>query len=257
MKLRWTMSNTKVLQLSNHILRESQGKVTPHSSKTSHSCWKKKMDFGIVFQTIFKVHNTESVTFDSNYPNTRETSPSWVVLISPQGIFICQASAPPQLMDPYFIALILPLKPAPLSKPPTSPLHSYGLDEIQTLCGSILKWPNSVCRGAKWKVVKSFEPLLHYSSSKHIQLGPKFSEDIKAPSHVSLEDDNRWAPLKLLRQSTIKGPRGRTPCPSDWLLMACVCRRQLIVISSVTHTSCVGCWRLNSINSGLIKIQKT
>lgn len=165
-------------------------------------------------------------------------------------------------MDPYFthwFTLILPVKPAPLSKPPTSPLHSYGPDEIQTLCGSILKWPNSVCRGAKWKVVKSFEPLLHYSNSKHIQLGPKFREDIKAPSHVTLEDDNRWAPLKLLRQSSIKGPRGKTPCPTDWLLMACVCvcRRQPIFISSITHISCVGCWWLNSINSGLIKIQKT
>lgn len=159
-------------------------------------------------------------------------------------------------MDPYFITLILPVKPAPLSKPPSSPLHSYGLDEIQTLCGSILKWPNNVCRGAKWKVVKSFEPLLHYSSSKHIQLGPKFREDIKAPSHVTLEDDNRRTPLKLLRQSTIKGPRGRTPCPSYWLLMVCVCHRQLIVTARITHTPCVRCWRLNSINSGLIKTQK-
>lgn len=212
------------------------------------------MDFGVVFQIIFKDHKTESATFDSNYPNTHGTSPSWVVLISPQGICICQPSALPQLMDPYFITLILPVKAGPLSKPPASPLRSYGLDEIQTLRGSILKWPNSVCRGAKWKVVKSFEPLLHYSSSKHIQLGPKFREDIKAPSHVTLEDDNRWAPLKLLRQSTIKGPRGRTPCPSDWLLMACVCRRQPIVLSSVTpHFTC-WCWRLNS---GLIKIQKT
>lgn len=169
-------------------------------------------------------------------------SPSWVVLISPQGICICQASVLPQLMDPYFITLILPMKPAPLSKPPTSPLHSYGLDEIQTLCGSILNWPYSVCGGAKWKVVKSFEPLLRYSSSKHIQVGLKFREDIKAPSHVTLEDDNRRAPLKLLRQSTIKGPRGSTPRPSYWLLMACVCQRQPIVISSITHAPCVGCW---------------
>lgn len=215
------------------------------------------MDFGVIFQIIFNNHNIESATFDSNYPNTHGTSPSWVVLISPQGICICQASAPLQLMNPYFIALILPVKPAPLSKLPTSPLHSYGLDEIQTLCGSMLKWPNSVCRGAKWKVVKSFEPLLHYSSSKHIQLGPKFREDIKAASHVTLEDDNRWAPLKLLRQSTIKGPRRRTPCPTDWLLMAYVHRRQPIVISSITHISCIGCWWLNSINFGLIKIQKT
>lgn len=200
----------------------------------------RKDGFWCYFQIVFKYHNIKSVTFDSNYPNTHGPSPSWVVLISPQGICICQASAPPQLMDPYFIILILPEKPAPMSKPPTSPLHSYGLDEIQILCGSILKWPNNVCRGAKWKVVKSFEPLLHYSSSKHIQLGPKFREDIKAPSHVTLEDDNRWAPLKLLRQSTIKGPRGRTPCPSDWLLMACVSETTYIVISSITHTSCVG-----------------
>lgn len=105
-------------------------------------------------------------------------------------------------------------------------LHSYGPDEIQTLCGSKLKWPNSVSGRAKWKVVKSFEPLLHYDSSKHIQLGPKFREDIKAPLHVTLADDNRQAPLKLLRQSTIKGPRGRTPRTSYWLLMACVCHRQ-------------------------------
>lgn len=123
--------------------------------------------------------------------------------------------------------LILPVKPTPC-QPIHLPLHSYGLDEIQTLCGSILKWPNSISRRAKWKVVKSFEPLLHYNSSKHIQLGPKFREDIKAPLHVTLEDDNSWAPLKLLRQSTIKGPRGRTPCTSYWLLMACVCQRQPI-----------------------------
>lgn len=129
------------------------------------------------------------------------------MLINPQASCICQASSPLWLMDPYFITLILPVKPAPLSTCPPSPLHSYGLDEIQTLCGSILKWPNSVSRRAKWKVVKSFEPLLHYNSSKHIQLGPKFREDIKAPSHVTLEDDNSRAPLKLLRQSTIKGPR--------------------------------------------------
>lgn len=83
-----------------------------------------------------------------------------------------------------------PVKPTPLSTHPPSPLASYGLDEIQTLCGSILKWPNSVSRRAKWKVVKSFEPLLHYNSSKHIQLGPKFREDIKALLHVTLEDDN-------------------------------------------------------------------
>lgn len=143
------------------------------------------MDFGVIFRIIFEDHMTESATLDSNYPNTHGTSPSWVALISPQVICICQASAPLQLMDPYFITLILPVKPAPLSKPPTSLLHSYGLDEIQTLCGSILKWPNSVCRGAKWKVVKSFEPLLHYSSSKHTQLGPKFREDIKASLHVT------------------------------------------------------------------------
>lgn len=85
--------------------------------------------------------------------------------------------------------LILPVKPTPC-QPTHLPLHSYGLDEIQTLCGSILKWPNSISRRAKWKVVKSFEPLLHYNSSKHIQLGPKFREDIKAPLHVTLEDDN-------------------------------------------------------------------
>lgn len=121
-----------------------------------------------------------------------------------------------------------PCKAVPLSTHPPFPLSSYGLDEIQTQCGSILKWPNNVSRRAKWKVVKSFEPLLHYNSSKHIQLGPKFREDIKAPLHVTLEDDNSRAPLKLLRQSTIKGPRGRTPRTSYWLLMACVCQRQLI-----------------------------
>lgn len=154
--------------------------------------------------------------------------PSQLVIISPQGSCICQASPPLRLMDPYFITLIPPVKPAPLSTHPPFPLPSYGLDEIQTLCGSILKWPNSVSRRAKWKVVKSFEPLLHYNSSKHIQLGPKFREDIKAPLHVTLEDDNSRAPLKLLRQSTIKGPRGRTPRTSYWLLMACVCQRQPI-----------------------------
>ena len=154
--------------------------------------------------------------------------PSRLVLISPQTSCICQASPPLRLMDPYFITLILPVKPAPLSTHPPFPLPSYGLDEIQTLCGSILKWPNSVSRRAKWKVVKSFEPLLHYNSSKHIQLGPKFREDIKAPLHVTLENDNSRAPLKLLRQSTIKGPRGRTPRTSYWLLMACVCHRQPI-----------------------------
>lgn len=154
--------------------------------------------------------------------------PSQLVIISPQGSCICQASPPLWLMDPYFITLIPPVKPAPLSTHPPFPLPSYGLDEIQTLCGSILKWPNSVSRRAKWKVVKSFEPLLHYNSSKHIQLGPKFREDIKAPLHVTLEDDNSRAPLKLLRQSTIKGPRGRTPRTSYWLLMACVCQRQPI-----------------------------
>lgn len=153
---------------------------------------------------------------------------SRLVLISPQASRICQASPPLWLMDPYFITLILPVKPAPLSTHPPFLLPSYGLDGIQTLCGSILKWPNSVSRRAKWKVVKSFEPLLHYNSSKHIQLGPKFREDIKAPLHVTLEDDNSRAPLKLLRQSTIKGPRGRTPCTSYWLLMACVCQRQPI-----------------------------
>lgn len=137
-------------------------------------------------------------------------------------------------MDLHFITLILPVKPAPLSTHPSTPppqplpppFHSCGLDEIQTLCGSKLKWPNSVSGRAKWKVVKSFEPLLHYDSSKHIQLGPKFREDIKAPLHVTLEDDNSRVPLKLLRQSTIKGPRGRTPRTSYWLLMACVCQRQ-------------------------------
>ncbi len=154
--------------------------------------------------------------------------PSRLVLISPQAGCICQASPPLRLMDPYFITLILPVKPAPLSTHPPFPIPSYGLDEIQTLCGSILKWPNSVSRRAKWKVVKSFEPLLHYNSSKHIQLGPKFREDIKAPLHVTLEDDNSRAPLKLLRQSTIKGPRGRTPRTSYWLLMACVCQTQPI-----------------------------
>lgn len=154
--------------------------------------------------------------------------PSQLVIISPQGSCICQASPPLRLMDPYFITLIPPVKPAPLSTHPPFPLPSYGLDEIQTLCGSILKWPNSVSRRAKWKVVKSFEPLLHYKCSKHIQLGPKFREDIKAPLHVTLEDDNSRAPLKLLRQSTIKGPRGRTPRTSYWLLMACVCQRQPI-----------------------------
>ena len=147
------------------------------------------------------------------------------VLISPQASCICQASPPLRLMDAHFITLTLHVKP---STHPPFPLSSYGLDEIQTLCGSILKWPNSVSRRAKWKVVKSFEPLLHYNSSKHIQLGPKFREDIKAPLHVTLEDDNSRAPLKLLRQSTIKGPRGRTPRTSYWLLMACVCQRQLI-----------------------------
>lgn len=155
-------------------------------------------------------------------------SPSRLVLISPQAGRICQTSPPLRLMDPYFITLILPVRPAPLSTHPPFPFPSYGLDEIQTLCGSILKWPNSVSRRAKWKVVKSFEPLLHYNSSKHIQLGPKFREDIKAPLHVTLEDDNSRAPLKLLRQSTIKGPRGRTPRTSYWLLMACVCQRQPI-----------------------------
>ena len=154
--------------------------------------------------------------------------PSWLVLINPQTSCICQASPPLRLMDPYFITLILPVRPAPLSTHPPFSLPSYGHDEIQTLCGSILKWPNSVSRRAKWKAVKSFEPLLHYNSSKHIQLGPKFMEDIKAPLHVTLEDDNSRAPLKLLRQSTIKGPRGRTPCTSYWLLMACVCHRQPI-----------------------------
>lgn len=139
-----------------------------------------------------------------------------------------------------------PCKASPLSThpstpqpPPPSPFHSCGLDEIQTLCGSKLKWPNSVSGRAKWKVVKSFEPLLHYDSSKHIQLGPKFREDIKAPLHVTLEDDNSRAPLKLLRQSTIKGPRGRTPRTSYWLLMACVCQRQpmcqSLYISCNTH----------------------
>lgn len=155
-------------------------------------------------------------------------SPSGLVLISPQTSCICQASPPLRLMDLYFITLILPVKPAPLSTHPPFPLPSYGLDEIQTRRGSILKWPNSVSRRAKWKVVKSFEPLLHYNSSKHIQLGPKFRQDIKAPLHVTLEDDNSRAPLKLLRQSTIKGPRGRTPRTSYWLLMACVCQRQPI-----------------------------
>lgn len=99
-------------------------------------------------------------------------------------------------MDLHFITLILPVKlpvfSLTLSLTHNSPhLHSYGPDEIQTLCGSKLKWPNSVSGRAKWKVVKSFEPLLHYDSSKHIQLGPKFREDIKAPLHVTLEDDNR------------------------------------------------------------------
>lgn len=155
-------------------------------------------------------------------------SPSRLELITPQASCICQASPPLRLMDPYFITLILPVKPAPLSTHPPFRLPSYGLDEIQTLCGSILKWPNSVSRRAKWKVVKSFEPLLHYNSSKHIQLGPKFREDIKAPLHVTLEDDNSRAPLKLLRQSTIKGRRGRTPRTSYWLLMACVCQTQPI-----------------------------
>lgn len=115
----------------------------------------------------------------------------------------------------------------PLSTHPPSPSTQKALMRSR-LCGSILKWPNSVSRRAKWKVVKSFEPLLHYNSSKHIQLGPKFREDIKAPLHVTLEDDNSRTPLKLLRQSTIKGPRGRTPRTSYWLLMACVCQRQPI-----------------------------
>lgn len=146
-------------------------------------------------------------------------------------------------MDLHFITLILPVKlPLLPLNPPRAHnfphLHSYGPDEIQTLCGSKLKWPNSVSGRAKWKVVKSFEPLLHYDSSKHIQLGPKFREDIKAPLHVTLEDDNRRAPLKLLRQSTIKGPIGRTPRTSYWLLMACVCHRRPsapVATSLVTH----------------------
>lgn len=149
------------------------------------------------------------------------------MFISQQARCICQASPPLWLMDPYFYHIDSPCKASPPVKP-TFPLHSYGLDEIQTRCGSILKSPNSVSRRAKWKVVKSFEPLLHYNSSKHIQLGPKFREDIKAPLHVTVEDDNSQAPLKLLRQSTIKGPRGRTPRTSYWLLMACVCQRQPI-----------------------------
>lgn len=149
-----------------------------------------------------------------------------------------------------------PCKTSPPVNPPTLPLHSYGLDEIQALCGSILKWPNSVSRRAKWKVVKSFEPLLHYNSSKHIQLGPNFREDIKAPLHVTLEDDNSRAPLKLLRQSTIKGPRGRTPRTSYWLLMACVCQTQP-TCQSLYLREPFQCRRLNSINSGLIKAQKT
>lgn len=155
-------------------------------------------------------------------------SRSRLALIRPQANCICQASPPLRLMDWYFITLIPPVKPTPLSTHPPSPLASYGLDEIQTLCGSILKWPNSVSRRAKWKVVKSFEPLLHYNSSKHIQLGPKFREDIKALLHVTLEDDNSWAPLKLLRKSTIKGPKGRTPHTSYWLLMGWVYQTQPI-----------------------------
>lgn len=167
--------------------------------------------------------------------------PDQLVLISPQATYICHASTPLWLMDWSFIMLILPVKPVSLSTHPPFPLASYGLDEIQTLCGSILKWPNSASRRAKWKVVKSFEPLLHYNSSKHIQLGPKFREDIKALLHVSLEDDNNWAPLKLLRPSTIKEPRGRTPCTSYWLLMVCVCPTQPVWQSLylITHTPCI------------------
>lgn len=153
--------------------------------------------------------------------------PSRLLLISPQASCFCQASPPLQPMDPYSITLILPAKSTPLSTHPPSPSTQKALMRSR-LCGSILKWPNSVSRRAKWKVVKSFEPLLHYNSSKHIQLGPKFREDIKAPLHVTLEDDNSRTPLKLLRQSTIKGPRGRTPRTSYWLLMACVCQRQPI-----------------------------
>lgn len=164
----------------------------------------------------------------SQHDIPRVMSRSRLALISPQANCICQASPPLRLMDWYFITLIPPVKPTPLSTHPPSPLASYGLDEIQTLCGSILKWPNSVSRRAKWKVVKSFEPLLHYNSSKHIQLGPKFREDIKALLHVTLEDDNSWAPLKLLRKSTIKGPKWRTPHTSYWLLMGWVYQTQPI-----------------------------
>lgn len=124
----------------------------------------------------------------------------------------------------HFITLILPVRPAHCQTHPPFPFPSYGPDENQTRCGSILKWPNGVSRRAIWKVVKSFEPLLHYNSSKHIQLGPKFREDIKAMLHVTLVGYNSRAPLKLLRQSTIKGPRGRTPRTSCWLLMP-VCVR--------------------------------
>lgn len=139
---------------------------------------------------------------------------SWHALISPAASCVCQASPPLQLMDLHFITLIPPVKPAPLSTQPPLPLPSYGIDEIQTLCRSILKWPNSVSRRAKWKVVKSFEPLLHYNSSKHIQLGPKFREDIKAPLHVTLEYDNSRAPVKLLKvkdSPQSKGPKEGLP----------------------------------------------
>lgn len=168
--------------------------------------------------------------------------PSQLVIISPQGSCICQASPPLRLMDPYFITLIPPVKPAPLSTHPPFPLPSYGLDEIQTLCGSILKWLNSVSRRAKWKVVKSFEPLLHYNSSKHIQLGPKFREDIKAPLHVTLEDDNSRAPLKTTK--TVHNQRAQRKDSPHFLLAAngqCVSETTYltVVISPITHTPCV------------------
>lgn len=55
MKLRWTMSNSKVLQLSNHIFCRRQGKVTPHSNKTSHGCWKKRWILVLFFRLFSKI----------------------------------------------------------------------------------------------------------------------------------------------------------------------------------------------------------
>lgn len=177
---------------------------------------------------------------DANYCTRKFPMQHW--LISPQCTCICQASPPRQLTDRHFISLILPVNPAWLSTHPPFPLPSHGPDEIQTLCGSILKWPNRASRRAKWKVVKSFEPLLHYNSPKHIQLGLKFREDIKAPLHVTLEDDNNWAPLKLLRRSTIKEPKSSQRKDSLHFLLAAnglyvsdtACLT--LVISPITHT---------------------